>query len=106
VLTAPQESDAKHLLQLAAHCLKAAIRFGSVHAAALQPGRLVAWLEAAAKMVPVEECVQLLRLVPELLSRHPGEDTETPAEAPGLVTVAQWEEGGRQLRREVSHRAP
>jgi hypothetical protein len=93
----------KRILKLAVHCLKAAIRFSSVHAASLQPRRMVAWLEAAVR-VPVEECTLLLKLVPDVLSRRPDPDDETPAEAVGLVSVAQWEEGARQLRQEVSHR--
>jgi hypothetical protein len=101
----PQDAVVRALLRHAAASLKATLRFRSVHAAALQPGRAVAWLEGAAKL-PVAERVQLLELFPLLLEHQRpalGGIPET-AEAPGLVAALQWKEGALQLQQEVSHR--
>jgi hypothetical protein len=91
----------KGLLQTAALSFKGTIPSRSVHAAALQPGRAVAWLEGAAKL-PVEDCMELVELFPALLNRECQVLKEYPStELPGLVTVAQWKDGAVQLQREV-----
>jgi hypothetical protein len=96
-----QEHDVKQLLRVALPFFKGTYYFKSVHAAALQPGRLAAWLEAAATM-PVQECTQLLELFPALLNhKRPALEGYVPPEAPALVPAEQWKEGAVQLRREV-----
>jgi hypothetical protein len=91
----------KLIMQQAVGGLHGALRFASVHAAALQPGRLAAWLEGAAKL-PAEEYDLLVRLFPLLLDhQRPPLEGSAAQEAPGLVTAAQWERGATQLRREV-----
>jgi hypothetical protein len=92
----------KLLLGFAVRCLKETICFASVHAAALQPRRVVAWLEAALKL-PEDECMCLARVVQALLAPQspPRDVLGAPEGAAGLVPAAQWEEGARQLRRQV-----
>jgi hypothetical protein len=94
-----------HVLQPAVDTIMSAIPYRSVHAAALQPGRLARWLEEAARQLPnEEECEALARLALALVRRQRPEAAGegTPAEAPGKVTAQQWEQGAVQLRREVS----
>jgi hypothetical protein len=74
----------------------------SMHAAALQPGRLAAWLEGAEKL-PVPECVRLMRTVESFVSYQRLAVAGGSEGLPGVASAAQWREGAVQLRQEVSN---
>jgi hypothetical protein len=101
LLTYCQEGEVTQLLAQATDSINMTICLKSMHAAVLQPRRLVAWFEGALKMQ--DYGLPDLK-IPELLSqRCPGLDGYAQQGAPGLVSAAQWKEGAVQLRREVSH---
>jgi hypothetical protein len=98
-----QEGRVKYILTMALNNLKGSLAFSSVHAAAVQPRRLVTWLQAAVKLA-IPERSELAEIVSVLVKlRRPDADTHTPTEAPGMVSTAQFEEGAVQLRRQVCH---
>jgi hypothetical protein len=82
--------------------------FHSMYATVLRPaGRLVAWLEGAARLglpegqVMIEQSAGLVKHALPYVDQ-PQVPSE-PAAGYQLVTAEQWKEGALQLQREVSH---
>jgi hypothetical protein len=96
-----QESRVKELLSQGLGLFNWLLLLEAMHTAALQPGRMAAWLEGAAKMPVAKPCEELVERFLELV-KHQRPARFAPA-VQGMVSAAQWKEGAAQLRREVSH---